>query len=923
MDYAFLREEGLKHIQKLAGEIWTDYNIHDPGITILEMLCYAITDLGYRTNNDIKDILASQTGENSEKTRDFFIASEILPNNPLTIEDYRKLIIDFDGIKNGWMEINSETEKDIYINDKNEINYTEGDKIKLKGIINFRLEFDKQSLNSNIIKRTGYKISNNSYDIEIAFPYWDELPQGWNLNSDIKEISIIEESIIKVENVDEYNFILNVEYNDSENVYIKCSARTIIDNIDSIKDIDFKSIIDEYNEKLKNIDEIKTGLKDYLNGNRNLCEDFREFKAVRNQDIAIKADIEVSPETDPDEVLEKIYYHLYEFFKPDIKLFSLKELLDKGKTPDEIFAGPLLNHGFIESDNLKILKRKDVIYTSDLVNVIMNIGDSGIIAVKNLTISNYIDNREIISDVANCLKLAISNVYQPVLNIEKSVITISKSSETYTDNVKQFSINEKIQKEKIKWNLEIPIGEDLHLDEYYPIQNHFPLTYGIGEAGLPQTADDKRKAHAKQLKAYLLFFEQLLANYFSQLAHVKDLFSIEPGITNTYFSQTLNDIPDIGGIIEKDYLANINSYNVIDNEERRNRFLNHLLARFCENFTEYSLLMFAKNYSSDLTKDKIDFLQNYPELSSKRGTAFNYKAKDNRNKPDVWDTENVSGPEKRISRLLGLENYGRRNLSGISNDFFEFYHKVTDNNTKEYRFRLLDEKANILLSSSNYHLIENNLIRDKDEVIKFGINKNFYQRKPVNKRGKFYFNLVNDKNEIISRRIEPLDSEEERENEINRIIDFLSEKRNEGFYLIEHLLLRPKINKDINGTIIADNFLLPETNDYGNLMGSLKDPYSFIISVVLPKWIKKFSDPDFKRFTEKVIREEIPAHIMCNILWVNNNQMTEIEKAYKNWLILNAFDEPLEKIKRGNHLIKLNRAKTELLNILNKIKISQ
>ena len=47
LDYKFLRQKGQEYIEKLAGNIWTDYNEHDPGITILEMLSYAITDLGH------------------------------------------------------------------------------------------------------------------------------------------------------------------------------------------------------------------------------------------------------------------------------------------------------------------------------------------------------------------------------------------------------------------------------------------------------------------------------------------------------------------------------------------------------------------------------------------------------------------------------------------------------------------------------------------------------------------------------------------------------------------------------------------------------------------------------------------------------------------------------------------------------------
>ena len=46
LNWQALREEGLRHIRAMSGELWTDHNLHDPGITILELLCYALTDLG-------------------------------------------------------------------------------------------------------------------------------------------------------------------------------------------------------------------------------------------------------------------------------------------------------------------------------------------------------------------------------------------------------------------------------------------------------------------------------------------------------------------------------------------------------------------------------------------------------------------------------------------------------------------------------------------------------------------------------------------------------------------------------------------------------------------------------------------------------------------------------------------------------------
>ena len=95
MDFAFLRQEGIRYLERLAGEIWTDYNVHDPGITTLEMFCYAITDLGYRTSYPIEDILAEETASSGSDFRQFFTAREILPCNPVLICVLETLLLVF------------------------------------------------------------------------------------------------------------------------------------------------------------------------------------------------------------------------------------------------------------------------------------------------------------------------------------------------------------------------------------------------------------------------------------------------------------------------------------------------------------------------------------------------------------------------------------------------------------------------------------------------------------------------------------------------------------------------------------------------------------------------------------------------------------------------------------------------------------
>lgn len=74
-DYHFLLKEGMKYVEQLGNKFWTDYNPHDPGITILEVLCYAITELGYRADFKINDLISDKDGKIENNT--FFTAATI------------------------------------------------------------------------------------------------------------------------------------------------------------------------------------------------------------------------------------------------------------------------------------------------------------------------------------------------------------------------------------------------------------------------------------------------------------------------------------------------------------------------------------------------------------------------------------------------------------------------------------------------------------------------------------------------------------------------------------------------------------------------------------------------------------------------------------------------------------------------------
>jgi hypothetical protein len=103
LDQAQLYARGLDQVRRLSRGLWTDHNTHDPGITILEAVTFALTELAYRGQFPLEDLLASPADNAANMARQFVTARQALPNRALTVLDYRKLLIDLPGVKNAWL----------------------------------------------------------------------------------------------------------------------------------------------------------------------------------------------------------------------------------------------------------------------------------------------------------------------------------------------------------------------------------------------------------------------------------------------------------------------------------------------------------------------------------------------------------------------------------------------------------------------------------------------------------------------------------------------------------------------------------------------------------------------------------------------------------------------------------------------------
>lgn len=574
LDYAALHREGIRQLERLAARQWTDFNAHDPGITILEQLCYAITDLAYRASHELPDLL-SEAG--AEPYPHLYSPAQILGGEPVTLTDLRKLIIDVEGVKNAWVEAVADPTPELF--------HHEGRR-------------------------------------ELALVAADET---------------------------------------AERVRLKGLYRVLIEK----SELSWRGGVQVEHDVLRR-----------LHCHRNLCEDFAEVVVLDPQPARVHAHVEIGPVADAESLLLAIYQTISEYMSPTVHFSTLSDALAAGRRIDEIFDGPLLEHGFLADDALQAIARRGVLHTSDLIQAMMT--TPGVRAVRDIALSSEDTTRQpwtLAIGADRIPRLILTEVpapgaTHPTLTItlvrEQLAVAVDEEAVVLRYNAWLASQAKGPPLPREARDLLPARGEDRELARYRSIQHQFPATYGIGHIGLPDSATPERKAEAQQLRAYLTFFDQILANCFAQLAEARRLFAFDALASRSYFTQGLDDptlAPDQvwrGGAPPTPEQLQAMADGATppgSSSERRGRFLDHLLARFGEQLTDYSLILFGAMRSAEgkasapavrdrIARDKEAFLRDYPAISGARGSAADLLAPPGPN--------NTAGLAARIRLKLGL-----------------------------------------------------------------------------------------------------------------------------------------------------------------------------------------------------------------------------------------------------------------------------
>lgn len=867
LDYDFLREEGLKHIQELSGQLWTDHNTHDPGITILEVLCYALTDLAYRMQLPDADIFAPNPQKRTATGDDNFpTAYTMLSCNPLTEMDWRKLLIDIKGVRNAWL-VPIETKKKK-LPDFTDLEAKTGEL------------FDAGTrLWTNELWQTENRVYLDKAKNELTFTRPD------SVQNDVKNYPLSIRGVYKIR--------LELEQNveDKEPILAEVRRR--------------------------------------LAGHRNLCEDFGDISIVQDEPLTLCGEFELDATAQPETVMLDIFDRIQEFFSPTIPFYTLRQMLDKGLTMEEIFEGRPFSsesHGFVNTAELEALQLPTEIRISDIYHLIL--GDdltinpnglkpiAGVLAIKKLLVINP-------KKQGQPWRVPITEGSRPTLNVAASIVglTFFKRGVPYRVNAarvanlfeKRLTNPTKViyklkeEQEKGKQNLDaiVPTGEYREdLGEYFSIQEEFPVVYGIGRSTVPDSAGEKRKAQVAQLKGYLTFFDHILANYLAEIANIRTVFSHKLSLDNlsllsgdaaqkTWLGKSpdafaplaaVADLrktipnpeslfgfayePDLvqietsaspktkplfpkGKIIAKSpstypnphdrdralrqLIADIDA-NLVDIEteifkktgeddrfyfvfssvlgrkvtirsldtyetiaeakaaaqevrfvatlessfdkidfpaaktpyysfqlvyrppqyktylrtisedeatffKQKNRLFDHLLSRFAEDFTDYTLLTFAtlRNagqqmgienegaLSRQFALDKARFLEKYPEISRNRAKAMDFTQ-------PLWTDANQSGLENRVSKLIGIGERGTKTLN-----YFDIESRPT-----RYRFLISDIHNRPLMRSSLTFKDDSEAANARLKCLDLGKNQARFQRIYCSVEEVYSFTLLDD-----------------------------------------------------------------------------------------------------------------------------------------------------------------------------------
>ena len=1014
LDFDTLRKDALSLIQQLSGDYWTDYNLHDPGVTILEQLCYALTDLSYRCEFPVKDYLAASNNTIDYEKQALFPPHEILPSSAVTELDYEKILYDavpeidqiwfkpyqlengeVAGLYNVYVKIDtdmlqvrtynvSESEKQkkainqiCLLLDRLDLLYGLTDQIteslhirqsalkRWQGRINRsekKIQTEQRSSITVLISKTGEVLPRLDTQLSGLTYLRNELnaireiltkqpcnPEGIDqLGEQLTLFDQLFNAPLPVVEFEQVFSILDIpikKLNELipvlENVLprlavlLKDTVALLRDRVDGLKNV--KKLLMTFYET-----GVKKKILEIYSANRNLGEDICSIEVIETKPFYMVGEIEIHPSYIPAKVYAEIFFRCSRYISSSIQIEHYGAVLTENKNYEQVFVGPLTQHGHIRDESLET--QRSTITIMDLMTQIREI--NGVARIQNLNLLDKTGRRYSnldyqlsqhhfpalhFSDVESKaqqlhLKLPQDEVDHVDLEISSLKKNISTKAAMFYDE-----FNRELEKLVFEYHafrrnsqpltqfIPLPQGQSRHLNHYYSVQNHFPAIYGINKYGIPRSESLEAQAKAKQLKAYLFPFEQLMANFLQELQQIPQLFSINQTPEKTYFSQFLDNskIPDIEMLYSEhaqgrpsavdDILRKYDEYGV-----RKNRLLDILLALYGEVYEQQKLLRFNYYRPDDADKwiveQKINYLKHVREITRDKGKGFDYCQQSFTAQSDDQQGMTISSAlHARISLLLGLK--------------YDPKHGLVTAVLNSRKSRLVTDQ---MMAGKVKFITE----KKQSEAVPFipdfkpsGIT--IPSRLPV-----FSYTIFKEGLNLENYRLVRSGSEQE-----ETTVCFRSERdarlwvlakessfykaaiyahqfcstlkqlneASENFYMIENILLRPRSCEPLTFNHYAADATF----------------FHYRVSFVYPSWTARFSDIEYRKFVKETVQMNLPAHLFADLYWFDFIQMQDFEARYKSWL---GFMRQLKQNDEAKLYSQLDQASEKIISFLKEYK---
>jgi hypothetical protein len=779
LDFSNLRQQGINQLQALAGDVWTDYNLHDPGITILEQLCFGLTELHYQSKIPVADYLANERGQIEYHQYALYKPQDIFPTRPVTVEDYCKRILD-------------------------------------------------------------------------AVPEIDA---------------------VRIDTVDEPGHFGACLYDISLKLLQPLTGP-------------------EYSDDYKH--QVRQKVASVYAGNRNLGEDIYRIQIEQSRSCFLKGVIETTGTRNSADIYADVFFQVARKISSNIRI-DRYEALALEQDLESIFNGPLTRHGYIDGEGLNNQNPGKVL--DELNGLVAEI--DGVKKVYHLELVDAEDKTLDGNDLTEhsyFLKFPQDLTQQTWIKID---FNPGKTTDAQGVIKGSSEVQEKLMAEaqralqKLEFEyrafrnnktdtaqfIVLPQGRQRHHADYYSVQHHFPNIYGINTAGVARGETPQRKIQAQQLKAYLYPFEQLMANMQAHLHQLQELFSLREIPNHSYFAQFLDNhhIPHFAALY-KDPAINLEKIQAIQSNhdlafDRKSRALDTLLALYGETFSQEALLHFNYYHQEQpeywAIDNKIRFLLHLVEISQNRHGAANTSQ-------PQWQTSNLSSLHKKINILLGIQQLDSlvplsqslaiHNIQLVGDAPLCKKGPFPEEDSAE-AVPYLNEQQQQKIQQWTY--TPNKVLTLCPSMIREGTNIDAYYLRSTGNTVTVYFYSRTKKIWTELKQFPHKSQAVAYVHKFKKIITDLNSNA-EGFYLLEHILLRPR--KRIKAERVEDYTLI--TDEF----------FHSRISFIFPNWTARFANPAFRQFAEKTISNQLPAHLFPHIYWLDQEQIHQIDNLYRPWL---------------------------------------